>query len=439
MASIRKRGESYQITVSNGRKADGSQILETTTFIPDPDKTERQNKKALEIFAIKFEDKVKNGKYLDGEKMTFAEFSDRYLEEYASQHLDQNTVYQYSTLLRLHINPAIGNLKLTKIQPRNLNTLYNQLLLERKDGRSGGYSPKTIRHIHNTISGIYAVAIRWDVVMDNPCERIDPPKATKGKTIKHFTLEQAEAFLGALNDIFTVQTKAHERIDDTGKSYYVNAYSEPKKISTQFKVFFNLALFCGLRRGELVALEWGDFDFNKNTLSITKSTSQVNGKVITKTPKTESSNRIISVPSSITTMVKEYRKEYLESRLSLGDAWEGTNHIFIQWNGVQMYPSTPYAMFKNIIRWYNASVDDDSQKLPDIPLHGLRHTSATLLISQNIDVRTVSGRLGHAQTSTTVDIYSHFLKRADEAASNKLESLFEHNEKNSKNGALVKC
>lgn len=429
MASIRKRGSTYQITVSNGRKADGSQIVETATFTPDPDKTEKQNRKALEIFALKFEEQVKSGKYLDGEKITFLEFSQRYLEEYATQHLDQNTLAQYTTLLRLHINPAIGHLKFSKVQPRNLNTLYNQLLRERKDGRPGGYSTKTIRHIHNTISAVYTVAVRWNVVMDNPCERVEPPKASNSKTIKHFTLEQAEAFLEALNKGFKVSTKAHDRIDDTGKEYHVNSYTEDKNIPTQFKVLFNLALFCGMRRGELVALEWSDFDFNKNTVSVTKSTSQVNGKVVTKPPKTESSNRIISVPPSVMALVKDCRKEQMEYRLSIGSAWEGDNYVFIQWNGKRMYPSTPYGMFKNIIRWHNDSIEDDSQKLPDIPLHGLRHTSATLLISQNIDVRTVAGRLGHAQASTTTDIYSHFLMRADEAASNTLETLFRSDKK----------
>lgn len=432
MASIRKRGNTYQITVSNGRKSDGSQILETTTFTPSPDKTDKQNQKALEVFVVKFEEQVKSGKYLDGEKITFSDFSDRYLEEYAIQHLDPNTLAQYTTLLRLHINPVIGNLKLAKVQPRNLNTLYNQLLKERKDGRSGGYSPKTIRHVHTTISAIYTIAIRWNVVMDNPCERVEPPKASNSKTVKHFTLEQAEAFLDALNGRFKLCTKAHDRINGTGRKYHVGAYSETKEIDMQYKVFFNLALFCGMRRGELIALEWSDFDFNKNTVSITKSTSQINGKVITKPPKTESSNRIISVPVSVLSLVKDYRKEYLEYRLSLGDAWEGNNHVFIQWNGRQMYPSTPYGMFKNVIRWYNSTMDDKSFELPDIPLHGLRHTSATLLISQNVDVRTVSGRLGHSQASTTTDIYSHFLKRADEAASDTLETLFQSKEKDIK-------
>lgn len=423
MASIRKRGDSYQVTVSNGRRGDGKQILETTTYTPEPGMTKRQIEKALNEFVLDFERAVRSGKYLNGEKITFEEFSKRYLSEYAEQHIEETTLAQYKTLLRLHINPAIGNLKLSKIQPANLNKLYLQLLKERKDGRPGGYSTKTIKHIHNLISSVYTLAVRWNIVTDNPCARVTPPKQSKGKTIKYFTLEQAEAFLNALEHEFSIPIKAHDRTDDTGKSYHVDSYVEKKTLPTQFKVFFNLALFCGLRRGELIALEWSDFDFTKKTVNVSKSSTLVNRKVITKTPKTESSNRLISVPSSVIKMIKAYRKEQLEERLRLGDAWKGGNFVFIQWDGRQMYPSTPYGVFKDVLRWYNASVKKEDDKLPDIPLHGLRHTSATLLISQNVDVRTVSGRLGHSQTSTTTDIYSHFLKRTDEAAADKLEDL----------------
>ena len=426
MASITKRGNTYRIRVSNGRDSQGRQLFESTTFTPDPSRTEKQNQKALEIFALKFEEQVKSGKYLDGEKLTFAAFSDKYLNEYVVQHLEQNTIELYKTLLRLHILPAIGHLKLSRIQPRNLDALYNQLRSERKDGRPGGYSPKTIRDVHNTISAIYAVALRWNVVTENPCDRTEPPKDTHNSaSVKHFTQEQAAAFLDALNRPFAVPIAAHDRTDDTGKGYHVNAYTEEKVLPTQFKVFFHLAMMCGLRRGELIALEWSDFDFNAGTVSITKSSSAVNGTIITKSPKTAASYRVISVPTSAMALVKQYRKEQIEYRLQLGSAWEGENHVFIQWNGRQMYPSTPYGMFKKVIRWYNASVPDPADRLPDIPLHGLRHTSATLLISQHVDVRTVSGRLGHAQTSTTTDIYSHFLKQADMAAADTLEHLFQ--------------
>lgn len=111
------------------------------------------------------------------------------------------------------------------------------------------------------------------MVTDNPCGRVEPPKPDDGKTVKHFTLEQAEAFLDALDHPFLVQVKGHDRVDDTGKAHHVDSYTEKRSLPLQFKFFFHLVLFCGLRRGELVALEWSDFDFTEKTVSISKSSS----------------------------------------------------------------------------------------------------------------------------------------------------------------------
>lgn len=339
---------------------------------------------------------MKSGKYLDGEKMTFQAFSEIWFTDYANQHLESSTLQLYKHLLQLHILPAIGHLKLAKVQPAHLNKLYNTLSQERKDGKPGGYSPKTIKHVHNLISGIYSAAVKWNTVMENPCDRVTPPKQTPARDkIKYFTLEQTELFLSLLDQ-----------------------YQTP----TGLKLFFHMALFCGMRRGELIALEWSDLDFAQNAVSITKSTSVVNSKPLTKIPKTATSIRTISVPASVMEIAKAHRKEQLEYRLSIGSAWEGDNYIFTQWNGRQMYPDTPYNAFKKLIARYNKE-NPVADPLPDIPLHGLRHTSATLLISQNVDVRTVSGRLGHAQTSTTMDIYSHTLKKMDEKAANALDDL----------------
>lgn len=400
MASIRKRGNSYQITVSNGRRIDGSQIVETATFTPDPKRTEKQNQKALEKFVFEFEEKVKSGKFLDGEKITFQAFSDTWLSDYALQHLEPTTIDIYKKLLRVHIIPAIGNLKLARIQPSHLNRLYNVMLQERKDGKLGGYSPTTIKRVHALISSILNTAVKWNVVLENPCERVSPPKQTRdADSIQFFTLEQTGVFLAA-----------------------VDAALAAGRIRTQHKIFFHLALFCGLRRGELVALTWSDFDFNRCTVSITKSTGLVDGKPFTKAPKNKTSVRTVSVPESVMLLVRNYQREQYRLRLSLGSYWKGSNYVFIQADGKQMYPSTPYSVFKDVIHVHN-QMASDAEQLPDIPLHGLRHTSATLLISQNVDIRTVSGRLGHAQTSTTMNIYSHQLQSMDEKAAGTLETL----------------
>ena len=396
--AIQKRKNSYLVTISNGYDSNGKQIRETATFVPDPTKTEKQNMKDLQLFALDFEKKVKSGKYLDGEKITFKDFVNTWKEDYAAQHLQQTTIETSEQILRDHVLPVIGHMKLARIQPANLIRLYNNMIKQRNDGTTPGYSTATITRTHAVISGILSTAKRWNIILDNPAERVTPPKqAETTEGVKFFTAEQTALFLDEVDS---------ETANGTLKE--------------QFKLYFHLAIYCGLRRSELVALEWSDLDFVNNTVSISKATVHVHGGAMTKEPKSRRSARVISVPVSVMAIAKQHRAEQLRYQMSLGTYWQGENYLFIRDNGQQMNPQTPTKVFRKIVQRYNLAADEP---LPDIPLHGLRHTSATLLISQNVDVRTVSGRLGHAQTRTTLDIYAHQLTEIDRAAAVALEDL----------------
>lgn len=418
MASIRKRGNTYQITVSNGRDINGKKITETTTFTPDETKTEKQNQKALEKFAYEFEEKVKSGRYLSGEKLTYSEFIEIWKREYAEKQLEVTSLERADIAFKT-IMPQIGHIKLAALLPLHIQTFYSSL---QKDGyiingKRKEYSNNTIKRIHAVISGTLNVAVMWGLVENNPCSRVKPPKVTKNPSdIKHFTLDEAITFLSLLEQEYTVIHKGRQKKDGTGSAEHVEAHTIP----TQFKAFFNIALFGGLRRGELIALQWNDIDFKSNSVAVTKSTAKTKNGQITKTPKTLSSNRVVSLPPSVMQLLKKYRAEQNALRLSLGSYWQGDNYLFIQSDGRQMDIDTPNHTFKKIINRYNEIAEN---KLPDISIHGLRHTAATLMISQNIDVRTVAGRLGHSETSTTLNIYAHSLKEMDEKAGNILESI----------------
>ena len=121
--------------------------------------------------------------------------------------------------------------------------------------------------------------------------------------------------------------------------------------------------------------------------------------------------------------LKQYKRYQNKLKLQLGGSeYNKEGYLFIQDNGKQMSYSTPYSAFQDTIARYNADKKTDKQ-LPTIPFHGLRHTSATLLIASKQDVRTVSSRLGHAQASTTMNIYAHALQETDRKAVNALENL----------------
>lgn len=288
MASIEKRGKSYSITVSNGYDIYGKKLREKTTFTPDPNMTPKQQQKALETFVFEFEQRVKNGKLLSGSKITLKEYTERWLNEYALINLEQTTLDNYTTHLNTKILPALGHIKLAELKPLHLQSFYNNLLEDgiRTDGKQGGYSVNTIKKVHAVLSSMLSIAVMWQIIETNPCDRVSLPKSkSKEDKVKCFTLEQAETFLNALNLEYETTYKAHSRIDDTGKKYDVAEYKETRTIPTQFKVFFNIALFGGLRKGEILALTWNDIDFDTSEITINKSVVYTNKKVITKDPK----------------------------------------------------------------------------------------------------------------------------------------------------------
>ena len=214
----------------------------------------------------------------------------------------------------------------------------------------------------------------------------------------------------------------HTRVDDTGIPYTVGDYEITKNIPEQIKLLFNLAIYTGLRKGELLALKWSDIDFQNNVVQVSKAVTIVNGKQVCKTPKTKSSYRSVSFPRFLAARLKALQLAELQQRFQFGQDWQGEDWIFIQDNGKMMNYSTPYEAFQDAIRRYNNGKAPE-QQLPLIPFHGLRHTSATLLIASRQDVKTVSSRLGHAQTSTTMNIYAHALQESDRKAADALENL----------------
>lgn len=440
MASIKKRsgqnGVSYLITVSNGYDINGKKLIKTKTFKPDPYKTELQNKKELERLAYEFEKSVISGEYMDGETMTLHEYSIKWFKEYAKEQLSPGTYFYYQDMYNAYVKDEIGHYKLSGLKPLRIQELLNHLKNDdvRRDGKSGGLSSSTVKKIYAMLSKMYGCAVNWQIVNDNPCRKIQSPKAEKRQDISYFTPEQALIFLNAIDEGYTTKYKSHTRTDDTGKKYNVPEYTETHYVPLQFKVFFHIALYSGMRKGEILALTFDDVDFKKQSITINKSVAYVNHELIIKETKTKTSNRDITVPHHVIELIKELKQEKAKKQFELGTYWTNTKHLFTTNTGQLMNNTTPYQVFKKIIKRHNDKIITDetltnTQKqtllLPEIPLHGLRHTSATLLIAKSIDPKTVSARLGHAQTSTTLNIYAHALKSLDETASNALEDILQ--------------
>lgn len=432
MASIKQRGNSYQITVSLKQGADGKYIREYATYTPNAT-TPKAIKKEVEEYAREFEKRVKNGEYYTGEKMTFRSFMEKWRIEWAEYNLTLRVKEEYCEILERNVLPSIGHLKMSDIRPAHIQKI---LVDETKKGKA----VKTVKYIFTTVNSVMKYAYRMGVIKENPCLRCEVPKRqaendlTQDNTLHYFTLKQAQTFISALDMTFEITKPPRKRKDSSGREYEIKSYVEHRTIHIQYKAFFLLAIYGGFRRGEISALTWNDIDFDNHTVSITKAVSKTrtDGQTI-KAPKTKAGKREIILPSVCFEVLKTWYVEQKKLCLKLGTQWTGKrgkeyddNFIFINLgNGEHFDVDSPSHKFKEIIAYYNGTVEREEDKLPDIRLHDLRHTSATLLLSEGIDIETVAERLGHSRASVTLDIYGHALKTKDEKASNLLENLFE--------------
>ena len=413
MASIKritgKNGTVYKITVSQGYDVQGKKMVKCTTFTPEQKQSERQQEKAAQVFAVEFENRVKNGESLEGEKMSFDGFAEKWLERVKNS-VTYTTYKSYEMMLRTKIVPYFRTYKLSKIKVAEIEAF----LLTMVDCSA----QSSIKKYHMVLSRMFKTAMRWQIVDKNPCVLAEIPRSQKKVSgVMFFTTEQARMFLASLDMEFELTYKGHRRIDDTGKPYHVGDYIEKRGMPLQLKVFFYIAMTCGMRRGEILALHWNDLDFEKKTIKISKSVTKTADGVTCKEPKTATSVRTIPMPDNIAPLLTQYRCEYDALRASMGDKWQGDGNVFTQADGKLMGMHTPYQRFVSHIERYNAWVMRTNEELPEgakrleplprIPFHGLRHTCATLLNDMGTNISIISKILGHAQTSTTMNIYAH--------------------------------
>ncbi len=465
-----KKGEitSYRIRVSMGYDINKKQIIKAMTWYPPEGMSKTQIKKELAIAAAEFEKICMQGQCVD-DRITFKDLAEMWLRSYAEFNLKRTTLQSYKALLP-NIYKAIGHISIGKIQPHHLNEFYAELmgqnvgtnravkplldfrnyikvndgvkrynkrisqkeLSERADVSlttlrvllkgdninaecakricsvldlryqfafeeidRGRIKASTVKRYHALISSICTFAVYQNIIMVNPCTRVKPPRVCK-KEAEYLDEEETNKLLNAL------QTTA-----------------EP------FRTAIQLLLFTGMRRGELCGLEWQDVDFDKGILRVCRTllyTSETG--VFEDTPKNYSSVRSIRISEYVVELLREYKKWQEDQSKRLGTKWIGSTKIFTNEFGAPLHPSTTTRWFANF---------NEKNGLKKIPLHSLRHTSATLLIMSGVPVNVVSKRLGHNNTSTTMSIYTHVLRSADALAAEALDNVILSKVKDKKN------
>ena len=451
MAYFEKRSaNTYKIVVSMGYDSNGKHRRVSKTVKLPENMSESKRQKELNTLCVLFQQEVENGLYLDGGKITFAEFTNKWLTDYAEKNLAPTTLVSYKIILN-RILPAIGHITLNKLQPHHLIQFYNSLDEEgaRLDGRftptkaltkylepltishiikTTGISSKTCRRLktgmatnystaqklcncykldftrmfkgnsekklnrktiknhHIVIHSILSTAVDWNILMNNPAERAKPQKATKPKA-KYYNDEQVADMLSALK-------------------------CEP----LMYMTMIYLAIDIGLREGELTGLKWEDINFDTCEVNINKQRHYITGYGnIEGKPKTDAGIRTVTISKTVISLLKEYKKQQNENRLKFGTAWQNGKYVFLHEDGSPISTQLPYKWFTKFLNRHN---------LPKITFHQLRHTNASLLISSGEDIVTVSGRLGHADKNVTLNTYSHIIKSKEAQVANKMDEFY---------------
>jgi integrase len=295
------------------------------------------------------------------------------------------TYASYTMHVEGHIVPALGSLQLDRVSAQAINAFYAKILASGRLQGKGSLSPATVRRVHATLHRALKDAVRWQRLSVNPVDAADPPRGqSKQRELPAWNAEQLAGFLSHVKD-------------------------------DRLFAFWRLLSMTGCRRGEALGLSWDDLDVEAATLTIRRALVPLGATVIVSEPKTARGRRRIALDPLTIEALKAHAARQADEQ-SACDAWNETGYIFTTEDG---QPLDPHRISKTFERHLRAAA------LPRIPLHGLRHTYATLALSSGVNPRIVSGRLGHSTVALTLDIYSHVLPQADQDAADRIAALIE--------------
>jgi integrase len=306
------------------------------------------------------------------DRQTLGQFLERWLEEKVRTKNRPKTYHTYSQIIRLHVLPTIGRVPLAKLAPQDLDRLFNRKLAE-------GLSPRTVHHVRAILRTALGQALKWGSVGRNVAVLTEPPQV-QPYAATALTPQQAQALL------------------DAAKNHRLES-------------LYHVALWMGLREGEVLGLRWQDIDFEARTLRVAVTVQAIGGKLVIGTPKTVKSNRTLPLPPALIASLRAHHLRQLQERLLGRTSWQDHDLVFPSIKGTPISPRNLVRDFKKLLM---------RAGLPDIRFHDLRHTSASLLADQGVPVRVAMEILGHSDIRTTQNIYTHVL---DDAKREALETM----------------
>jgi integrase len=328
---------------------------------------------------------LNDGTYVSESGLEFGDFMNDYYLPYAKSRSCAKTFERWSEIVTLRLTPAFGKLKLSAMNPAGIQKTYGQWLESGRKGKS--LSAQTVVHYHRLLYRSMKYAKRMGFVARNVVEDVEPPKIVRRE-------------MTALDEAQTVRLL--DRFRGTKLEYPVT-----------------LAVYSGLRRGEVCGLRWKDVDFDNDRIAVRQSVEETKAGVGFKRPKTASGIRTIGLPREIMDLLSKHRNQQAVLKTSLGSAWKNTDLVFPDpemGDGSIWRPDA----FGKAFAWLVRTAD-----IPRIRLHDLRHTNASLLLKIGVFDKTVSGRLGHATSAFTKDVYGHVIGGMDGEAADALHKALE--------------
>jgi integrase len=289
----------------------------------------------------------------------------------------KTTLSGYRMLVEQHLVPQLGAVQLQNLNAAQINAHYARLLKEGRVHGSGGLSPNTVHHVHAVLHRALHDAVRWGYLQSNVAQAADPPRTSAQHTeLAVWSGEQLHAFLDCV---------AQQRLYP----------------------LWRFLTMTGCRRGEALGLTWRDLDIENGRVAIVRALVPIDGKLVETEPKTKRGRRLIALDAETVAMLRQQAARQLAEQQALGDEWIDSGRVFTAANGAQLHPERISALFRRLVA---------AAALPQIPLHGLRHTYASLALAKGVNPAIVSRRLGHATVAFTLDIYSHVLPQVDAEA-----------------------
>ena len=364
--SIIKRGNRYSIIV-NSQDSSGNRTREWESGFT----TKRQAESRLgELLA-----QIETGLNIKASHTTFGRFLNEWLEHYVSKRVRGSTMDGYRQRAK-HIVHGLGNVNIVDLRPDHLIEYY--------DFKLSDLSASTITKHHHLIVDCLSDAVKWNLVARNVGIAVEPPRAHK-KEMRALSVSEIQRFLD-------------------------NCTTEP------WQAIFHTLIWTGIRRSELLGLQWNDLELDIAVMGIRRSLVRLqNGTYVTEEPKTSSGTRSLDLAPSTCLLLKEHRANHEQAVDLLGIPFSEANPVFGHPDGTPRPPSTVTQQFRRIASRVG---------LPGVRLHDLRHTHASLMLQQGTDIKTISTRLGHSSVAFTMDTYAHLLPGMQKAAMERFEEAF---------------